>query len=406
MPEGKYYLYMPTNPEIPHAEIPMAQSYMDVIVEAFLEHDEALAKEVIESFLEHKTDPLINDRHEPRYSRYLERANIQKIDELMKAHATCMIENRTEAESEVPLNKDLANSIIATLKFYDLFQFPLTLNEIKDNLYGYNHKSIHVKEIEGTLNILAENGHVAELKGYYVLSGSERNIETRKTRKFIAEKFWNRTKLYGQYMRMIPFVKMVAVCNNLAYDNPSELSDIDLFIVIKNGRMWTSRLLLTLVLHFFGVRRHGNKVAGRFCLSFFVTEKAMDLEKISLQPEDPYLAYWLKNLKPIFGEETFIKFTEKNKWLHNYELQFNQEALKHLYVDEKSPLKNISEFVLKGWFGNLIESLLKRTLKKKTLKGIRKLGPEASVVVSDNMLKFHNHDKRKDIYRAWKSATK
>jgi len=68
-----------------------------------------------------------------------------------------------------------------------------------------------------------------------VLKGRITLPEARKTHKFIAEKLWNRVKFYSNSMQKMPFIRMIAVCNNLAYDNANEKSDIDLFIVVKDG---------------------------------------------------------------------------------------------------------------------------------------------------------------------------
>ncbi|MBU0577271.1 hypothetical protein KJ742_07045 [Patescibacteria group bacterium] len=298
---------------------------------------------------------------------------------------------------------NLKQSIHKTIAYFDLFDFPLTAEEIKEYLYNYS-KPVHIKEIKGTLDEMTEEEKLEELKDFYVLKGRGGIIETRKTRKFIAEKFWNRTKLYGQYMRAVPFVRMVSVCNNLSYDNPNQDSDIDLFIVIKPGHMWLSRLILTLILQFFGVRRHGNKVTGRFCLSFFITENALSMEKLQIKPEDPYLAYWTKLLSPIYGENVYEEFKKQNEiWLEEkYGLKFSDEQKKHLYVDRVSGIKGFFEWIFGGCFGNLIEKFLKKTFKKKTLHKMKHLGPEASVIVSDDILKFHNHDKRREYFEKWR----
>jgi len=298
---------------------------------------------------------------------------------------------------------NLRKSILQTIAFFDLFDFPLTAEEIKEHLFNYP-KPIHIKEIKGTLKEM--EAVVSHVHDYYVLKGREKLVDTRKARKFIAEKFWGRTRQYGQYITKVPFVKMIAVCNNLAYDNANEQSDIDLFIAIEEGRMWTGRLLITLILNFFGVRRHGDKIAGRFCLSFFVTHKNLNMEVLSLKPQDPYLAYWTKLLMPIYGEETYQDFIEKNKkWIkENYGMEFSESTKKRVTFTQKSSLKTISEWFLKGLIGNLIEDLIKKIFKKRTLKKAQNLGPQASVLVSDQILKFHNHDRREEFYEKW-SAT-
>ena len=298
---------------------------------------------------------------------------------------------------------NLKNSITKTIAYFNLFDFPLTAEEILENLYGYN-KPIHIKEIKGTLEQMVDDAKLEKIQDYYIIKGRNEILETKKTRKFIAEKFWNRVKIYGQYLKSVPFVKMVAVCNNLAYDNPSETSDIDLFIVIKSGRMWTSRLITTLILHFFGVRRYGKHIAGRFCLSFFITEKKLSMNELELKPEDPYLAYWTKLLTPIYGEEMYENFkTHNSKWLkEKYGLKFSDNSKRHMFVENGSKIKRFFEYILNGKIGDLLENFLKKIFKKRTLHKMKHLGPEASVIVNDDILKFHNHDRRAEYLEKWK----
>lgn len=314
------------------------------------------------------------------------------------------VDQKAQNNDAANIKPELVKSILEAVRFYDLFDFPLTAEEVMNYLYKY-FKPLHIKELKATLEYLVGQKELSEIKGYFVLMGRESIVETRKTRKFIAEKFWNRTKLYGQYMRLVPFTRMIAVCNNLAYDNPSQESDIDLFIVVKPGRMWLNRLIITLILQFYGVRRHGNHVAGRFCLSFFVTDEKMNMKEFELPPQDPYLAYWTKNLRPIFGEKTYQEFCEINKeWLASYGLRFDDSYKKHMYHYEDGSTKKFIEWLLGGFIGNMLEKLLKLTLKKKTLKSKEALGPKANVVVSDEILKFHNHDRRQEYLERWKKS--
>lgn len=299
---------------------------------------------------------------------------------------------------------DLKTSILQTIAFFDLFDFPLTAEEILGYLYGVQ-KPVHIKEIRGLLDEM--EGVTEHIRDYYVLKGREKLIDTRKGRKFIAEKFWTQVRQYGQYVAGVPFVEMVAVCNNLAYDNASETSDIDLFIVIREGRMWLARLIITLILQFFGVRRHGDKVAGRFCLSFFVTPKKLGMGELLQPPEDPYLAYWTKLLSPIYGEETYQKFTEQNRgWIkQSYGLNFSEENLKRVTFRGKSGTKKFFEWLWNGTLGDWTEAMIKKIWKPRTLKKAAALGPEAKVKVEDDILKFHNKDRRMEYLERWQKTT-
>jgi len=127
------------------------------------------------------------------------------------------------------------------------------------------------------------------------------------------------------------------------------------------------------------------------------------MEKLQIKPEDPYLAYWTKLLSPIYGEKTYEEFQNENsEWLaEKYGLRFSESGNKHMYVHSESKKKKFFEWLLNGYIGDLIEVLLKKTLKKKTLRKMKHLGPEASVIVSDDILKFHNHDKRVEYRDNW-----
>lgn len=299
---------------------------------------------------------------------------------------------------------NLQKSILQTIAFFDIFNFPLTAEEIQENLYNYK-KPVHIKEIKGTLE---EMEGVEKLHDYYILKDRGKLVDIRKSRRFLAEKLWNRTRQYTQYITHIPFVRMIAVCNNLAYDNPSEVSDIDLFIVIEKGRMWTARLITTLILHFYGVRRYGNKIVGRFCLSFFATPEAMNMEKLELKREDPYLAYWTKLLMPIYGKKTYAQFIEMNKkWIDKkYGLKFRDIKERKFSFLGKSWIKKFWEWLLKGKRGDLLEQLIKSILEKRARKKADQLGPEANILISDDMLKFHNQDRRGEYLEKWKELTK
>jgi len=400
LPEGKYYLYIPKNPQPPTEQFPLAQSYIDVVLVPFISLDPEQVVEMVKTMGD-LDRPWINDRKIPRYSRYPQDLDSEVIDEFLNRIVPEKFAGRCEPEA-LRIKPELVKSILSTIRFFDLFDFPLTVGEVMDYLYKY-FKPLHIKELKATLAYLVEVGELSELKGYFVFPGRESIVETRRARKFIAEKFWNRTKLYGTYMRSVPFTRMIAVCNNLAYNNPSESSDIDLFIVVKPGRMWIARFLITLILHFYGVRRHGNKVAGRFCLSFFVTSDKTDMREFELPGEDPYLAYWAKNLRPIFGEKDYLKFQEQNKqWLADYGLSFDDSYKMHMYHYEEGSLKKFSEWFLGGFFGDQFEKLLKVTLKKKTLRSMKNLGVDANVIVTDEVLKFHNYDRRQEYVERWR----
>lgn len=220
------------------------------------------------------------------------------------------------------------------------------------------------------------------------------------------EILWKRVDKYLPFLQMVPFLKMLSVCNNLAFSTVNEKSDIDVFIVAKRGRLFVVRSIVTFLLHVLGVRRHDDKVAGRFCLSFFVDEEAMDLSSIALE-DDVYLAYWLRSMLPIIENERVFadRFLSANLWARNYFEESEKFALRRDKISRRnfvySFLRRLSEFLLSGRFGNFIERKLEKWQLKRAREKAANASSEASLIMSEHILKFHNVDRRRKYRRVW-----
>lgn len=283
-------------------------------------------------------------------------------------------------------------SIYATLAFFDIFDYPLTLNELTDVLLGELPSESH--DVEATLT----SDPLIEMKGpYFYLRGREKIINTRHEHEQTAAKYWKRVKKIVPLLQMVPFVQMVAVCNTLAFNNPNKESDIDLFIVVKHGRLMLARMLSTILFSILGVRRHGSKITERFCLSFYVTDQNLNLEKIQ-SPDDIYLAYWVAVLQPILGEKMYQNFLAQNSWVKKF---FRHDLKPNLKKLQKNSwlisLGKAGEFILKGKIGDFFEKKLWNWQRKRHQQNEQNLGLGSSVIINENMLKFHNIDRRQEF---------
>lgn len=221
----------------------------------------------------------------------------------------------------------------------------------------------------------------------------------------IEKKLWRKAERYIRVLQVVPFVRMVAVCNNLAFGKVDKKSDIDLFIVAKEGRLFFVRAFVTVLLHILGVRRHGEKVSGRFCLSFFVDDSAMDLSKIAID-NDIYLAYWVKSMVPFLCEDGFSeKFLNMNGWARSYfesESDFNIDNGKVLRVSFfRGFLNRLFAWGFAGFFGDFVERKLKKWQLKRAKAKVKNAGNGSSLIVDDHVLKFHNVDRRREYRGLW-----
>ncbi|MFA5358282.1 MAG: hypothetical protein WC310_00480 [Patescibacteria group bacterium] len=210
----------------------------------------------------------------------------------------------------------LISAIVKTLAFFDLFSFPLTAVEIWRYLYSDRKYSL-----EEVIAVLPQITLVGQSQGYYFLSSRDDKIVTlRKERYGIAEKKYRKVKKVCRFLAFLPFVRMIAVCNTLAYSNAADGSDIDLFIITRSKKAWTTRFFCLFFLKFFGLRPKENDVKDKFCLSFFVDEESMNLEKTALPRNDIYLCYWIDQLFPVYDADGcyYKKFQERNVWIKKY----------------------------------------------------------------------------------------
>jgi hypothetical protein len=287
--------------------------------------------------------------------------------------------------------KDVNNlkmNIYATMAYFDIFDFPLTIEEIGKYLLWANADR---NELWTFLN---NDPGIQRYGDFYFFKGRRAIVDVRRDREEVSERFWKKVRRFVPLVQFVPFIRMAAVCNTLAINNAARDSDIDLFVVAKSGRLFFARTLLTLMFGLLGVRRHGKKVAGRFCLSFYVTDENLNLENIRLGSDDIYLPFWLVTMKPLYGRETYEKLLAENGWIKKY---FPRPMEKCEFWMENRSLKAIArvkEKVWEGKMGNRIEAWLAAMQYKRYHRNIKKLGPEASVIVSEKMLKFHNVDRR------------
>lgn len=207
---------------------------------------------------------------------------------------------------------------------------------------------------------------------------------------------WLKVKRYLPFLKFVPFLRMVAVCNNLSFGRVNKNSDIDLFIIAKKGRLFFVRTMVTFVLHVLGVRRHGDKIAGRFCLSFFVDDSHLDLSRIAIY-KDVYLAFWVQSIVPILDDGISVEFLEANVWAKDF-FESAKELDYSKVVSRKNFVRKLMNGLLNGRLGDFFERNLRTWQIKRSREKMLLVKDPSHLLVEENILKFHNNDRRA-LYR-------
>lgn len=292
----------------------------------------------------------------------------------------------------------LHDRCLATLAYFDLFDYPLTLEELERYFLGEQPSR---KELA---DFLKTQGHrIQQQDGYYFFNGRDHIVMTREEREKISKNYWKKARWILPLIQMIPFVRMTGVCNSLAFNNASAESDIDLFIVAQTGRLFIVRFYTIFLFGLLGVRRHGNKIAGRFCLSFYVDENALNLENIQSGKDDIYLPYWVLTMQPLYGRKTYEKFVQENAWISGYFGRTLSLVRDFWRPSAFRAVGWLKEIFLKGAWGDNIEKKLRKIQLSRHERHLSGLPLKASIVVSDHMLKFHNIDRRSEISKRFEA---
>lgn len=139
-----------------------------------------------------------------------------------------------------------------------------------------------------------------------------------------------------------------------------------------------------------------------------MTEQHLSLEKIAIE-NDVYLAYWIRSLKPVYDiDTTYDRFMETNRTFCETILHLTPSDEEYTSLREKN--KIFLPIAQTHVWRERIESLLSPVLSlKNNLLGYisRKIIKRNMIafsadglVVDDDMVKIHTHDRRSDIRSA------
>lgn len=194
------------------------------------------------------------------------------------------------------------------------------------------------------------------------------------------------------YLKRVPGVRAIAVCNTLAWMHTRPESDIDLFVIVRDGTIWSSRLLS--VSPFALMRaRPGERKESPFCLSFFLSDANLSLEGVCLEDGDPYLAQWVRSLVPVYDpDQLFPVFQNTNRWA--------DEWFPSAVSLDKSSHVSSGEGTTSS-VGKTIERIARRLQQQRFPQVLQTLAQRGSeVVLTDAMLKFHTNDRREQFREA------
>lgn len=206
---------------------------------------------------------------------------------------------------------NLENHILQTLKYSDIFNFPLTTKEIYKYLISEEYYSF--SQIEKTTNKLVSDKKIIKFGKYYGLTNLSNTVEKQRKQSLkLCKTQTKKTKKNLQPIAKLPFVKLIAITGSVAAKNCDAKADVDLFIVTSKNFLWFARLITVLYL------KSIKKYKKPYCTNIYIP-----INNLTWLKKNIYIANEVARLKPLFNKSnTYELFLQKNTWVCDYLANF------------------------------------------------------------------------------------
>lgn len=307
----------------------------------------------------------------------------------------------------------LEDSLIATICYFAIFQYPLTLFEIWNYLLCPPQSTTTIEDIDKCISTSHNVSSVVDhAQGLVFLKGRMSDTALRFDRYRNAEAQYL-LALWGiRVLSCIPFVGCICVVNRLSYSNAKEQSDIDLLIIAKHRYLWLTRFLCTSLMHI--LRRRPGQCAPQkaLCLSFFVSDEHLSLQALQIPQDqdgigDIHFALWLTQCVPIYDRGgVYERWYKENAWVNAFVPNRipiyppERRRVKNSWICIM--IKNIGECIIRcfGKLGELVARKYQQTFLADDIK--RVVNQDTCVVMNDAVLKFHTNDRRHEVRKTFK----
>jgi hypothetical protein len=198
----------------------------------------------------------------------------------------------------------MKKAILRTLAYADVFDYPLTSNQL--HRFLITARPISLTQLQ---KLLAP-------RRYHFLPGRQKIVSFRRRRESLADKKLKIAYRVAGWLKFIPTIEMIAVTGALAMKNSDKNDDIDLLMVTAKNRLWLTRGVVVTILWFLGCYRRPDKIKDMICPNMFLDET-----HLSVPPEerDLFTAHEVCQLLPLWDRnDIYQKFVAQNQWVKKY----------------------------------------------------------------------------------------
>lgn len=272
----------------------------------------------------------------------------------------------------------IKRNILASLAYFDMFDYPLTYSEI----FLFLGDKYPQSEFCDAVQSLVYHKMIYQFDRYYSIKNNFELVARRNNGNAKAAELIKKAKEVASLLIKFPYVRGVGISGSLSKNFADDKSDIDLFIITEKNRLWVARSLM----HCFKKFTFLVNKQHHYCMNYYIDE-----EQLQIVEKNIYTAIEVDTLIPLEGDNAFERFYAANSWtrglLPNKTLRLaNTKPLKkHLF-------KSLIETLLNNRAGNWIDNLLMRITagrwdKKTKMKKVNMRGTVMGMAASKHCAK-------------------
>ena len=134
----------------------------------------------------------------------------------------------------------LRSSILKVLAYFDLFNYPVSTEEI----LFFLDREVPVSELNENLEVLTTEKHLFRLGGFYSLRNDPQVAERRIKGNRHASELLVIADRVSRFLYQFPYVRGIGISGSLSKHYADENADIDYFIITRSNRLWIARSLI------------------------------------------------------------------------------------------------------------------------------------------------------------------
>ncbi|MFZ2804003.1 MAG: hypothetical protein WA001_02155 [Patescibacteria group bacterium] len=279
-------------------------------------------------------------------------------------------------------------AVLRTVAFHEAWNYLPTTTELLDSLDVAKSGSVSWEDAERALDGLVRSGELlldADRVGLPA-TFADRLFELHERDPLQARKRRRAVRI-ARYLSRLSGVRFVALANTTALGTARDGSDLDFFVIVRAGTIWSTRLLSAGLFKLAGLLPKGDEIPDAVCLSYFIADDALDLSSHALPDGDPYFRQWFLALLPLFDDGISQELWDANsllrqrhpfarRWIVPPDLHISTPRLR---IPTARPIEALARGFQLRWFPAEIK---------------QRMNQDTTVIVTDQALKFHVGDGR------------